>query len=142
MSATYAGTCFCGAVGIEVSGEPQGIGFCHCTSCREWSGAPINAFTLWKGADVKVTKGEDSLGSYTRNGIHDRKFCKHCGGHLLTAIPSFDVVDVFAATIPDFPFTPALHVHYAETVLPMRDGLPKFKDYPASFGGSDEMMAE
>ena len=77
-----------------------------------------------------------------RGVITPRFWTVSCGGHLLTAIPSFDVVDVFAATIPDFPFTPALHVHYAETVLPMRDGLPKFKGYPASFGGSDEMMAE
>jgi hypothetical protein len=30
------------------------------------------------------------------------------------------VIDVFSATIPDFPFRPQLHVNYAETVLPMR----------------------
>ncbi|HEY5412209.1 MAG TPA: hypothetical protein VIJ94_15925 [Caulobacteraceae bacterium] len=34
------------------------------------------------------------------------------------------------------------HVNYAETVLPMHDGLPKFRDFPAAFGGSDEMVAE
>jgi hypothetical protein len=27
-------------------------------------------------------------------------------------------------------------------VLPMRDGLPKLKDFPAEFGGSGEMVAE
>ena len=32
--------------------------------------------------------------------------------------------------------------HYAETVLPMRDGLPKLKDFPAEFGGSGEAIAE
>jgi len=26
--------------------------------------------------------------------------------------------------------------------LPMRDGLPKFKDFPTEFGGSSEMVAE
>jgi hypothetical protein len=35
-----------------------------------------------------------------------------------------------------------LHVNYAETVLPIRDGLPKLKDFPAEFGGSGETMAE
>ena len=29
-----------------------------------------------------------------------------------------------------------------QTVLPMRDGLPKLKDFPAEFGGSGEMMPE
>ena len=39
-------------------------------------------------------------------------------------------------------FAPAVHVNYAETVLPMRDGLPKLKDFPAEFGGSGQMMSE
>jgi hypothetical protein len=37
---------------------------------------------------------------------------------------------------------PAVHVNYAETVLPIRDQLPKLKDFPAEFGGSGETMAE
>jgi len=37
---------------------------------------------------------------------------------------------------------PGVHVNYAETVLPMRDGLPKLKDFPAEFGGSGAVMAE
>ena len=38
--------------------------------------------------------------------------------------------------------SPPLHVNYAETVLPMKDGLPKLKDFPEAFGGSGEMLAE
>jgi hypothetical protein len=29
-----------------------------------------------------------------------------------------------------------------ETVLPIRDGLPKLRDFPAEFGGSGEAVAE
>jgi hypothetical protein len=29
----------------------------------------------------------------------------------------------------------------SDTVLPMRDGLPKFKDFPAEFGGSGQQIA-
>ena len=49
---------------------------------------------------------------------------------------------VFAATIPSLAFSPAVHVNYAETVLPMRDGLPKLKDFPAELGGSGDVVAE
>ncbi len=35
-----------------------------------------------------------------------------------------------------------VHVNYAETVLPMKDGLPKFKDFPAEMGGSGENLPE
>ena len=47
MSDVHKGQCFCGAVEIEASGNPEGMGYCHCTSCRSWSAAPVNAFTLW-----------------------------------------------------------------------------------------------
>jgi hypothetical protein len=33
-------------------------------------------------------------------------------------------------------------VNYAETVLPMKDGLPKMKDFPSELGGSGEMVPE
>ena len=52
------------------------------------------------------------------------------------------VIDVYAATIPSFPFKPGFHIHYQETVLRMKDGLPKFTDLPKEFGGSGELLPE
>jgi hypothetical protein len=60
----------------------------------------------------------------------------------MTNHPPFGLIDVFAATVPDLEFQPGVHVNYAETVLPMRDGLPKLKDFPGELGGSGEMMTE
>ena len=60
----------------------------------------------------------------------------------MTNHPTFGLVDVFAATIPTLAFVPGVHVNYAETVLPMRDGLPKLKDFPKELGGSGEAVAE
>ncbi len=39
-------------------------------------------------------------------------------------------------------FAPAVHVNYGETVLRMKDGLPKMKDFPAELGGSGETLPE
>ncbi len=36
----HVGSCFCGAVRLEVSGDPEAMGYCHCRSCRSWSGGP------------------------------------------------------------------------------------------------------
>ena len=54
MSSTssYTGSCFCGAVAFTVTGEPAGMGYCHCESCRRWSAGPVNAFTLWSLSTV------------------------------------------------------------------------------------------
>jgi hypothetical protein len=49
---------------------------------------------------------------------------------------------VFAATLPTLKFDPGVHINYAETVLPMRDGLPKLKDFPSEFGGSGVAVPE
>ena len=65
-----------------------------------------------------------------------------CGGHLMTDHPLWGLIDVYAATIPSLKFAPAVHVNYAETVLPMKDGLLKLKDYPAEMGGSGVVLPE
>jgi hypothetical protein len=139
---TYHGSCFCGAVTLTVTGAPAAMGYCHCTSCRHWSAGPVNAFTLWPPAAVQITKGADNLGTYNKTPVSARKWCKTCGGHVMTDHPSFGLVDVYAATIPDFAFTPGLHVHYGESVLSIKDGLPKQKDMPAEMGGSGTILAE
>ncbi len=139
---SYRGTCFCGAVTVEAEGAPEAMGYCHCRSCRSWSGGPVNAFSLWKPDAVRVTKGEEHLRTYAGSPQSERQYCGECGGHLMTNHPTFGLVDVFAATLPTLEFQPALHVNYAETVLPMRDGLPKLKDFPADLGGSGETVPE
>lgn len=142
MTNKNTGACFCGAVEIEVIGAPEAMGYCHCASCRSWSAGPVNAFTLWKPDNVKVTKGADLVGHFRKTDNSDRQFCTRCGGHLMTYHPPFGLTDVYAATIPNVAFKPGVHVNYAETVLPMKDGLPKLKDFPKELGGSGEAIAE
>jgi len=31
---SHVGRCFCGAVEVEVTGQPEAMGYCHCGSCR------------------------------------------------------------------------------------------------------------
>lgn len=138
----YPGRCFCGEVQFEVRGEPIAMGYCHCESCRHWSAEPVHAFTLWQHGHVRITAGEDNIRTYHKTERSHRKWCRSCGGHVLVDHPGMSVVDVPAAVIPDFPFEPTVHVYYAESRLPIRDGLPKMKDMPAEMGGSGETLAE
>ena len=139
---THVGSCFCGSVKLEVTGSPEGMGYCHCRSCRSWSGGPVNAFTLWKPEAVRVTAGDEYVATFQKRNFSQRQYCAKCGGHLMANHPTIGLVDVFAATIPTLTFTPGVHVNYAETVLRMQDGLPKLKDFPAELGGSGEAVAE
>jgi len=139
---THKGQCFCGAVQVEVSGEPVAMGYCHCSSCRSWSGAPVNAFSLWKPQAVKLTAGAEHVATFQKTPFSQRQYCAKCGGHLMNRHPTIGLIDVYAATTPTFRFSPGVHVNYADTVLPMRDGLPKLKDFPAELGGSGETVNE
>lgn len=139
---THTGRCFCGSVEIEVTGEPAAMGYCHCSSCRSWSGGPVNAFSLWAPDAVKVTKGAEFLATFAKTPMSERKFCTKCGGHLMANHPPLGLTDVFAATIPTLDFQPGVHVNYSETVLRMKDGLPKLKDFPKEFGGSGVAVPE
>ena len=138
----YQGSCFCGAVQFTVSGEPAGMGYCHCESCRSWSAGPVNAFTLWPPANVKITKGADNVGKFAKTPRSIRQWCKTCGGHLLTEHPEMGLTDVYAAVLPKLKFSPGLHVFYEETVLRIPDGKPKQKDVPAELGGSGVLLAD
>ena len=142
MTNKITGACFCGAVEIEVTGAPEGMGYCHCSSCRSWAAAPVNAFTLWKADNVKVTKGADLVGRFMKTDRSDRQYCRSCGGHLMTHHPLWNLTDVYAATIPALPFKPGVHVNYGETVLRMKDGLPKLKDFPSELGGTGQTLPE
>jgi hypothetical protein len=140
--AEHAGECFCGIIKFAVSGDPEAMGYCHCTSCRLWSAGPVNAFSLWKPDALKITSGEASITSFQKSANSIRKWCKACGGHLFTEHPKWGLIDIYAAVLPRLPFKPALHVNYQETVLPMHDGLPKQKDFPKELGGSGELLPE
>lgn len=142
MAKNHKGKCFCGAVELEVTGEPLGMGYCHCSSCRSWSAGPVNAFTLWKPENVKVIRGAEKIRSFHKNPNSVRKWCDVCGGHLMTDHPQWELVDVYAATVPSVDFKPGVHVNYAETVLVMKDGLPKLSDFPKELGGTGETIAE
>ena len=74
------------------------------------------------------------------DGKTTRFFCKTChvgiyhdAGFIQGSTPSM---------LRTFPFKAVVHVNYGETVLHVKDGLPKFKDFPKESGGSGEMVAE
>lgn len=142
MAETFQGCCFCGSIEFEVTGEPNVMGLCHCKDCTTWMGAPVSAFSLWPRDTVRFLKGEENVGVYNKTENSYRKFCKTCGGPLMTDHPGMGLVDVYAVLMPDFTHVPTLHVFYEHRTISLKDGLPKFKDLPVDIGGSGEMLPD
>ncbi len=130
--------CLCGAVELEISGEPNIMAYCHCESCRGWLSAPLHAASLWPTENVQVVKGADKLGLYKRTEASHRQFCTACGAAVLIVHPDLGMTDVPAGSIHGLVYEPTTHVHYNEKVMAVRDGLPKFK----GFGGPGNELPE
>lgn len=140
----YHAQCACGAVQMEAEGEPFVQCYCHCNSCRSYTGSPVNTPVLWPRAMVKFTSGEDKLRRYSKSGhpTGGRLSCSVCNGVVGAYLPDADLFDIFSGLLSDFEFKPTVHINYENAVLPIKDGLPKLKDMPEDWGGSGEMIAE
>ena len=68
------------AVTIEVTGEPAAMGYCHCRSCRSWSGGPVNAFSLWRPQAVRITAGREHVATFQKSELSQRQYFTKCGG--------------------------------------------------------------
>jgi hypothetical protein len=102
----------------------------------------VNAFSLWKPAELTIRRGAASVGAFSKTANSVRKWCTRCGGHLFTDHPAWALVDIYAALLPSLRFEPGVHVNYRETVLRIHDGRPKMSDTPTEMGGSGLTMAE
>jgi hypothetical protein len=60
----------------------------------------------------------------------------------MTDHPHMGLVDVYVAMIPELDYEPGLHVFYKESVLSIKDGLPKMRDMPTEMGGSGATLPE
>ena len=80
--ATRTASCSCGQLRIEVSGEPLGVGLCHCLACQQRTGSVFAALAAFR-APYRVT-GEAS--EYLRTGDQGScflfRFCPVCGTNL------------------------------------------------------------
>lgn len=141
MAETHTGSCYCGAVAVEANGAPIDMGYCHCENCRKYSTAPVSIFTLWKPENVKITKGEQSLGKFQSSEMSERRYCTKCGAHVMIDHPTLGLADI-RISLSGLNFKPSVHLNYEEKVLPIKDGLPKLRDFPKEIGGSGETLPE
>ncbi|TVY84966.1 hypothetical protein LSUE1_G000843 [Lachnellula suecica] len=88
------GSCMCGAVAYEFTGEPAVTALCHCTDCQKWSGGAYTSNVVVPRASFKVTQGNTPLvgaiKSYDAVGdsgkINKHFFCSICGSSLYTEL--------------------------------------------------------
>ncbi|KAG5983436.1 hypothetical protein E4U54_006241 [Claviceps lovelessii] len=108
---TTKGSCLCGEVGMEYTGEPAATALCHCLDCQKvpkprpwtsWTGSAYTANAVVPRQAFKVTRGSpkawDATGASGK--VNKHFFCGTCGSSLYTALEIMpDVYCVKAGTL-------------------------------------------
>ena len=71
------GSCFCGTVAAEISGEPFWICYDHDDDCRRAIGSPLNIWVGYRPEQFRLVRGMPKPFSKTK-GV-TRSFCGDCG---------------------------------------------------------------
>lgn len=73
-----SGSCLCGSVTYEISGEVGDIVHCHCQTCRKAHGSAFSSVARVQDEHFTLS-GENHLKSYESSKGKQRYFCSHCG---------------------------------------------------------------
>lgn len=134
MGSTHSGSCLCGAVRFEVTGEFERFYLCHCSHCRKDSGSAHAANLFSSRARVCWLSGEDRLSHFRLPGTrHARSFCSICGSALpsvqmdgaLLVVPAGSL-DGAVPRMPDAHIFTASRANWDSALerVPLREGLP------------------
>lgn len=128
--------CKCGAVEVQINGEPMAQYYCHCDDCQRVHGGAY-AVSLYKSAAVTIARGEtvDFVLKTT-----PRTKCSRCEMFLFAEVPGYNVRGLNAELLPKRNFNPQFHLQCALVPHPIADDLPHFKGLPSEFGGTGELM--
>ncbi len=133
---TVSGSCLCGAVKYEVSGETLRFSQCHCKRCRKATGTghatnllltPVSGITWIQGEELlrryKVPEAERFYNC----------FCSHCGGPMPRTIPEINAVLIPAGSLDtEPPIKPEHHIFWDSRAdwSCAENGLPVYAKYP------------
>lgn len=130
---SMTGSCMCGAVRYETTGETFGVIHCHCHSCRKHNGAPVVTLAGFK-ADQVAFSGEERRIYESSPGV-GRAFCGNCGTPLTWEGDGGDlgpIVELHISTFdnPDA-LEPSAHAFYPERIkwMDVADTLPRYEGF-------------
>lgn len=100
-----SGSCLCGSVAYEISGESLHFYHCHCQRCRKATGAGHASNVIMRPTTVKWTAGEQLLTMYK---VPEAKrfattFCSNCGSLMPRIAPDQSVAVIPAGTLDNDP---------------------------------------
>lgn len=133
---TTTGSCLCGEVSYELSGNMGIFQYCHCSRCRKFSGSAHSASLFVAPDQFRWLHGAEWVGRYepTDSKHFATAFCKNCGSSLPWLTKTGKAVVVPAGTLDGDPaIKPTQNIfcssgaswHVESSVLPKHAESPK-----------------
>lgn len=126
------GSCLCGKVQFEVTGDLEPIQICHCSQCRKAQGSAFVTNIPVKESNFRLVQGADELKSFESSPCKQRVFCSNCGSPILsktTKLPG--VVRLRAGTLNgELKTKPIYHIYFDSKAnwFDVNDDLPKHSE--------------
>ncbi|KAF9636623.1 hypothetical protein BFW01_g7519 [Lasiodiplodia theobromae] len=98
-----SGTCLCGDIAVEYTGEPAVTALCHCVDCQKWTGAAFTSNIVVPRTKFRVLRGNpkafDAIGASGK--INKHFFCPRCGSNLYCELEIMEEMTVVKSGILD-----------------------------------------
>jgi hypothetical protein len=95
------GSCLCGSVHYEISGELKRFYHCHCQRCRKATGTGHASNIMLKPDSIRWSRGENLLNSFRPPDAErfTSTFCSQCGSPMPRVLPELGIVVVPAGSL-------------------------------------------
>lgn len=129
------GSCLCGSVAFEVTGEATRFYYCHCQRCRKATGSGHATNLFLQPGTLTFLKGEDLVRSFKvpEAARFMNVFCSQCGSRLPRQPPGSGMVIIPCGSLDEEPvLKPQAHIFDSSRASwsSMSDDLPVYPEYP------------
>ncbi len=110
------GSCLCGGITYEITGNLGIFQYCHCSRCRKFTGSAHAANILVSPNQFRWLTGTDKVGRFepAETKHFATSFCKNCGSSLPWETKSGKAVIIPAGTLDSHPgLEPFQNIFYA-----------------------------
>jgi hypothetical protein len=131
---TLKGSCLCGVVKYEASGEAKRFLHCHCSRCRKATGTGHASNLFLQPGTLSWLSGEDNVRAFKLPTAQrfTNTFCAACGARLPRQAPGTDAVLIPAGSLDDeAPIAPQARIFQGSRASWScgGDGLPAYPEY-------------
>ena len=132
---TLNGSCLCGAVLYQASGEITRFTHCHCSRCRKATGTGHATNLIMKQAKVEWIQGGELVHRYKVPTAErfTTSFCSECGAPLPRFVAEMAMAVMPAGSLDQTPgIKPQAHIFWDSRTdwSCAEGGLPVFAEYP------------